>query len=88
MATHSFPDGKALDIGAMPGTDGSGYSGFNDQVNHHFSEHSVPAILMDFIVAGVELSQDNTGSANGDRAGESLSQALGQQLGDVLGKND
>ena len=22
MATHSFPDGKALDIGAMPGTDG------------------------------------------------------------------
>ena len=41
---------------------------------------------MSFIVAGVELSQDNTGSANGDRAGESLSQALGQQLGDVLGK--
>lgn len=81
-----FPDGKALDIGAMPGTDGSGYSGFNDQVNHHFFRTFSSAILMSFIVAGVELSQDNTGSANGDRAGESLSQALGQQLGDVLGK--
>ena len=31
-----FPDGKALDIGAMPGADGAGYSGFTDQVDNHY----------------------------------------------------
>ncbi|MEI7997109.1 MAG: TrbI/VirB10 family protein, partial [Methylococcaceae bacterium] len=27
-----FPDGKAMDIGAMPGADSAGYAGFTDQV--------------------------------------------------------
>ncbi len=31
-----FPDGKALDLGSMPGADMAGYSGFRDQVNNHY----------------------------------------------------
>src|SRR5262249_1151087 len=30
-----WPDGKALDIGAMPGADGAGHAGFKDQVDNH-----------------------------------------------------
>jgi type IV secretory pathway VirB10-like protein len=31
-----FPDGKAMDIGSMPGADSAGYAGFRDQVNNHY----------------------------------------------------
>jgi len=30
-----FPDGKALDLGSMPGADSAGFSGLSDQVNNH-----------------------------------------------------
>src|SRR6202048_3611322 len=31
-----YPDGSALDIGAMPGADEQGQGGFNDKVDNHF----------------------------------------------------
>ena len=31
-----FPDGKALDMGAMPGSDGAGYAGLADKTNNHY----------------------------------------------------
>ena len=31
-----FPDGRTLDLGAMPGADQAGYAGFHDQVNNHY----------------------------------------------------
>lgn len=78
-----FPDGKAMDIGAMQGADGAGYSGFKDQVNHHFWRIFGSAFMMSVVVAGVELSQDDGGSGFGQerKAGDALSEALGQQLG-------
>lgn len=80
-----FPDGKALDIGDMPGADGAGYSGFKDKVNNHYFRIFGSAFLMSGVTAGVALSQD-TGSGNGDdrqRASDAMSEALGQQLGQV-----
>ncbi len=79
-----FPDGKAMDIGAMPGADGAGYAGFKDRVNNHYWRLFSSAVLMSAVTAGVTLSQDQ-GQSDGDgvSASQAMSQALGQQLGQV-----
>lgn len=82
-----FPDGKALDIGSMPGADNAGYAGFRDQVDHHYARIYGSALLMSGIVAGITYSQNtnqtNPYGYNQPTAGSVLSQALGQQLGEV-----
>lgn len=77
-----FPDGKTMDIGAMPGADGVGYAGFKDQVNNHYLRIFGSALIMSAIVAGVAYSQRDSGGAFGrQNAGSIMSQSLGQQLG-------
>ena len=78
-----FPDGKAMDIGAMPGADSAGYAGFKDQVDNHYARIFGSALLMSAITAGVAYSQQNqnTGSLYAPNAQSTLSSALGQQLG-------
>lgn len=80
-----FPDGKAMDIGAMPGTDSAGYAGFNDQVNNHYFRLFASAFLMSGITAGIAYSQ-NQNHHDRDREQSfsgAISEALGQQLGQV-----
>ena len=48
-----FPDGKAMDIGAMPGADAAGYAGFNDQVNNHYLRIFGSAFLMPHLPSAV-----------------------------------
>lgn len=78
-----FPDGKALDIGSMPGADAGGYSGLNDQVNNHYFRIFSSAVLLSGITAGISYSQDhNNRNSNDDKSTSgALSEALGQQLG-------
>ena len=78
-----FPDGKAMDIGAMPGADGASYAGFKDQVDNHYVRIFGSALLMSAITAGVAYSQQNqnTGNVYAPNAQSTLSSALGQQLG-------
>ncbi len=78
-----FPDGKAMDIGAMPGADGAGFAGFKDQVDNHYLRIFGSALLMSAITAGAAYSQQNqtTGSVYAPNAQSTLSSALGQQLG-------
>jgi type IV secretory pathway VirB10-like protein len=84
-----FPDGKAMDIGAMPGADGAGYAGFTDQVDNHYLRIFGSALLMSAITAGATYSQQNqniglnNGGAFAPNAQSTLSSALGQQLGQV-----
>ena len=82
-----FPDGKALDIGSMPGSDSAGYAGYRDQVDHHYARIYGSALLMSGIVAGITYSQNinqpNQYGFSQPTAGSVLSQALGQQLGEV-----
>ncbi len=80
-----FPDGKALDIGSMPGTDSAGYSGFRDQENHHYVRIFASALLMSGVTAGVAYSQNQGHSAGYEQPSinSELRQALGQQLGQV-----
>jgi type IV secretory pathway VirB10-like protein len=83
----TFPDGKALDIGSMPGADSAGYAGFRDQVNNHYLRIYGSALLMSGIVGGISYSQNinqpNQYGYTQPTAGSVLSQALGQQLGEV-----
>jgi type IV secretory pathway VirB10-like protein len=80
-----FPDGKALDIGAMPGADGAGYAGFNDLENHHYVRLFGSALLMSAVTGAISYSQrQDQGTFFGRQdAGTALSEALGQQLGQV-----
>lgn len=80
-----YPDGRAQDIGSMPGSDSGGYAGFNDKVNNHYFRIFSSAFLMSGITAGVSYSQKNASSADRtENAGDILSQALGQNLGQVI----
>lgn len=80
-----FPDGKAMDIGAMPGSDSAGYAGFHDKVNNHYLRIFGSALFMSGVTAGATLSQPRSNfDYNGNSrqsAGSALSEALGQQLG-------
>ena len=81
-----FPDGKAMDIGAMPGADSAGYAGFNDQVNNHYVRLFGSAFLMSGVTAGITYSQRQNQATNtygAPSASSALSEALGQQLGQV-----
>ena len=79
-----FPDGKAMDIGSMPGADSAGYAGFKDQVNNHYFRLFSSAFLMSGVTAGITLSQPQTlSTTTRQSAGSAMSEALGQQLGQV-----
>ena len=78
-----FPDGKALDLGSMPGADGAGYAGFKDEVHNHYVRIFGSALLMSGVVASAAYSQNRNPSntPTAPTAGSALSEALGQQLG-------
>ncbi|MBR8087065.1 TrbI/VirB10 family protein [Burkholderia vietnamiensis] len=82
-----FPDGKAMDIGAMPGADSAGYAGFRDQVNNHYVRIFASAFLMSGVTAAAAYATDrnnnNSGFYTQPTVSSELSQALGQQLGNV-----
>ena len=81
-----FPDGKTMDIGAMPGSNAAGYAGFTDQVNNHYVRLFSSALLMSAITAGVALSQSQNqvaGTFGAPTTSSVLSATLGQQLGRV-----
>ncbi len=79
-----FPDGKALDIGAMPGADSAGYAGFADQVDNHYLRLFASAVLMSGITAGITISQDSFRDEDGRiTMSGAMTEALGQQLGQV-----
>lgn len=80
-----FPDGKALDIQAMPGADSSGYGGFTDKINNHYWRTFSSAFLLSGVIAAVSLSQeDKDDDSNKQRASDALSEALGQTLGNTM----
>jgi type IV secretory pathway VirB10-like protein len=80
-----FPDGKAMDIGAMPGADGAGQAGFSDEANNHYFRLFGSALLMSAVTAGISYSQrqNDNSSRNAPTTSSALSEALGQQLGQV-----
>jgi type IV secretion system protein TrbI len=87
-----FPDGKAMDIGSMPGADSAGYSGFHDKVNNHYLRIFGSALLLSGIVAGVNTSQTNPsndpfGSSTNTIMSQAIAQEVGQTASNLLNKN-
>src|ERR1700738_3669673 len=64
-----YPDNSALDIGAMPGADGEGESGFHDLVDNHFLRLFGSALLMSASTAGITYSQDQGQGQNNNYNG-------------------
>ena len=67
-----YPDGRALDLGAQPGTDAGGYAGFADKTDNHYVRMFGSALLMSAIIGGVSYAQQlgqnqpNYNNANGN----------------------
>lgn len=79
-----FPNGNSLDLEGMPGTDVSGYSGFHDQVNNHYTKIFGNAALLGAISAGFQLSQPQQSSIFiNPTTGQTMAAAMGQQMGQV-----
>lgn len=81
-----FPDGKALDIGSMPGTSGAGYSGFKDKVNNHYGRIWGNALMLSLVGAGITYGVDKNSNSTGNETtvAGSLSESLGQTFGQVV----
>lgn len=83
-----FPDNKELDLGAMPGADISGYSGFADEVNNHWWKVLSSAFLMSGFVAGVSYvtndKNKNSNSNTNTNLSTEMKYALASQFGNVI----
>ncbi|SKB56372.1 TrbI/VirB10 family protein [Luteibacter sp. 22Crub2.1] len=87
-----FPDGKALDIGAMEGVDSAGYAGFSDKVDRHYARMFASAILMSGIATGLTSSSirpgdDPFGSSSAVMMRESLARQVGEVASKMIDKN-
>ena len=70
-----FPNGSSITLGSggMPGADGEGYSGFNDEVNNHYGK-LFPAILVStFLSVGAELGDAGEDPTFNESVAEGLS---------------
>ncbi len=78
-----FPDGTSVTLGAMPGTDMSGYSGFNDKVNNHYFRIFGGAFLMSAIIGSTAYAIDSIDSNSGG-VNSKDNPSLGDELGSAL----
>ena len=81
-----FPDGSAVTLGAMPGSDMSGYAGYTDKVNNHYLRIFGSAILMSMITGGMSYSMDSLDNSNSDSDKPTLQNEMGAALASQLGQ--
>lgn len=80
-----FPDGSAITLGAMPGSDQSGYAGYSDKVDNHYFRIFGSAILMSMISGGMAYTMDSLDSG-GDSDNPTLQDEMGSALAAQLGQ--
>lgn len=81
-----FPDGSAVTLGAMPGSDMAGNAGYTDKVNNHYLRIFGSAILMSMITGGMSYSMDSLDSSGGDSDNPTLQNEMGAALASQLGQ--
>jgi len=87
-----FPDGSAVTLEAMPGSDMAGYAGFNDDVDNHYVRIFGSAVLMSLISGGLAYTMDSMSSTagpygqNAPSLQNEMTSALGSQLGQTATK--
>ncbi len=74
---------ESLDLGSMPLADQAGYSGLQDDVNHHYGRLVLSTALLAVGGAGAQLTQPSSSSPYG---GISASQIVAAQLGLQFGQ--
>jgi type IV secretory pathway VirB10-like protein len=77
-----YPDGSSSDLQSMAGTDLSGRSGFDAQVDNHTRKLFQGAVLLSIIGAGAQLSQPQQSATNGSAptVGQVIAGNLGSQI--------
>lgn len=88
-----YPDNRTIDIGFMPGTDTSGFSGFADKVNNHWWKLISSAFLMSGITASISIATDdsddnnsNNNNSTSNTVNQNMKDALAEQMGNVIAK--
>ena len=81
-----FPDGSAVTLGAMPGSDMAGNAGYTDKVNNHYLRIFGSAILMSMITGGMSYSMDSLDTSGGDSDKPTLQNEMGAALASQLGQ--
>jgi len=81
-----FPDGSAVTLGAMPGSDMAGNAGYTDKVNNHYFRIFGSAILMSMITGGMSYSMDSLDTSGGDSDKPTLQNEMGAALASQLGQ--
>jgi type IV secretion system protein VirB10 len=80
-----FPDASSVTLGAMPGTDISGYAGFKDKVDNHYLRIFGSAIMMSLISGGLSYAVDqvstNDSESDSSTVQDEMTAALAAQLG-------
>ena len=76
-----FPDGSSVTLGTMPGADMSGYAGFHDQVDNHYTRIFGSAMLMSLISGGTSYALDSLDNSSGsDSNATTVQSALGTSM--------
>jgi type IV secretory pathway VirB10-like protein len=77
-----FPNGQSINLAGMPGVDMSGYAGFHDQVNNHYSKIFGSVLLMSVMSAGAQLSQPQTSNSpfQAPTVGQTIAQSVGANI--------
>ena len=81
-----FPDGSAVTLGAMPGSDMAGNAGYTDKMNNHYLRIFGSAILMSSITGGMSYSMDSLDNSNSDSDKPTLQNEMGAALASQLGQ--
>jgi type IV secretion system protein VirB10 len=80
---YPAPCDQSLDLGIMPGSDESGYSGFHDITDDHFWLIAQNLLLASVFSAGIQLSQPQSNSLSGGYSSQQIiAGSIGQQLGE------
>ena len=79
-----YPDGSAITLPSMPGTDMAGSAGFEDEVNNHYFRIFGSSALMSLIMGGTAYTLNETtggDSTNENSLQSQMTAALAQQFG-------
>jgi len=88
-----FPDGSAVTLGAMPGSDMGGYAGYEDLVDNHYLRIFGSAFFMSLITGSTSYAVDKLDNSDEDETtvqsalGSALATQMGQTTLSLLQKN-
>ena len=81
-----FPDGSSVTLGAMPGTDISGYAGFHDKVDNHYLRIFGSAVMMSLVTGGMSYAVDKFANTDSDSEATTVQDEMAAALASQLGQ--